>query len=175
MDKEVFKDIEYIKNNIDECVIVSAFSCLGKTYLGKKYDVCLDLEASSYKWIYNDKELEKDIEKRKGVKDRTINPKYPANYIKAIKENINKFKVILITPELAIRELLSNNNIKYYYAFPKNSSFVVDRAFKRGNNDKFSYGLNGSFKTWAPQDNEEILIVNENEYLEDVLKSNNII
>lgn len=175
MNNEIIKDLEYILNNIDKCIIVSAFSCLGKTYLGKKYDSVLDLEASSYKWIYYDKELEKDIEKRKGVKDRIINPEYPANYIKAIKDNIDKFKVILITPELAIREILSNNNIKYYYAFPNDSKFVTERALLRGNNENFAFGLEKSYVTWAPKENENILIVNKDLYLEDVLKYNNII
>lgn len=38
-----------------ECKIISVFSCLGKTYLASKYKNILDLEASHYKWIYNDK------------------------------------------------------------------------------------------------------------------------
>ena len=36
---------------INKSIIISAFSCLGKTYLGQNYKDILDLEASLYKWI----------------------------------------------------------------------------------------------------------------------------
>ena len=34
---------------INKSIIISAFSCLGKTYLGQNYKDILDLEASLYK------------------------------------------------------------------------------------------------------------------------------
>ncbi len=166
MEDKVDKYLNYISNNIGNCKIISCFSCLGKTYLGNKYNNILDLEASFYKWIYNDKIIANDVEKRKGITDRIQNPDYPQNYFKAICENINDYAIIAITPELKIREILSKYNIGYFYAFPNNSKFVVNRAFKRGNNEYFALGLKKSYKSWYPK---------ENEYLEDVLKQNNII
>lgn len=155
--------------------MVSSFSCLGKIYVVNKYNNVLDLEASWYKWIYNDDIIAKDVEKRKGVTDRIVNPDYPTNYFKSIAENISKYDIILITPELYIRELLHKYNIKYYYAFPTDSKFVIDRAFSRGNNEHFAFGLEKSYKNWFPKSYESILWINENEYLEDILKGKNII
>ena len=66
---------------INKSIIISAFSCLGKTYLGQNYKDILDLEASLYKWIYFDEKLAKEIEKRKGIKERKVNPNWPQNYL----------------------------------------------------------------------------------------------
>lgn len=155
--------------------IISSFSCLGKTYLGEKYQNALDLEASHYKWIYHDKELAKDVEKRKGITDRIINPEYPENYLTALSENMNKYSVILITPEKVIREILTQKGISYFVAWPTNSEFVSKRAIDRGNNEHFAEGLKKSYKIWYPEEKEKVIWVSENEYLEDVLKKNGII
>lgn len=156
-------------------IIISAFSCMGKTYLGNKYENILDLEASFYKWIYNDKELEKDVEKRKGVTDRVLNPNYPENYLKELEKNLIKYDIILITPEKKIREMLKEKDIPYMVAYPENPNFAGDRAIKRGNSIKFANGLSKSYNTWYPDKNEKVLLVSENEYLEDVLIKNEII
>lgn len=173
--------VEDIKNNNVEFktetkgIIISAFSCLGKSYLGQKYGKVLDLEASSYKWIYFDKELAKDIEKRKGVKDRIVNYDWPENYLSALAENLLKYRVILITPEKEIRKILLSRGCSYLLAYPTNPDFLVDRAIKRGNNIDFAEGLKRSFTRWYPDKSEKVLWINENEYLEDVLKKHNIL
>lgn len=155
--------------------IISCFSCTGKTYLGNKYNNVLDLESSHYKWLYNDPEIAKDIEKRKGILDREPNPLYPDNYIKAIKENINKYDIILITPEKKIRDILLEYKINYLLVYPTDYTFVSKRALLRGNNKYFAEGLKDSFRTWYPEKNEKVLWELEDEYLEDVLKNNGII
>ena len=157
-------------NKNGKCVIVSAFSCLGKTYLGNKYKDILDLEASHYKWIYNDKELAKDVEKRKGIKDRLLNPDYPDNYINAIIENIDKYKIILITPEKMIRNILVQKNLSYFIAYPTTPEFVKKRALQRGNNIAFALGLEKSYQKWYPDKLENVLWVKDNEYLENLIE-----
>lgn len=156
-----------------KAIIISGFSCLGKTYLGKKYDNVLDLEASDYKWIYYDKELAKDVEKRKGITNRIVNPDYPENYLSALLENINNYSIILITPEKRIREELMQRCIPYLVAYPTNPEFLVDRAIERRNNLHFAQGLKKSYIQWYPE--EKVLWVKENEYLEDTLRKENII
>lgn len=175
MGQEIKVYLEYIHSNMENCKIISSFSCLGKTYVGNKYNNVLDLEASWYKWIYYDDKIANDVEKRKGITDRVLNPEYPTNYFRAIKENILKYDVILITPEESIRQILLKYKISYYYAFPTNSRFVVNRALKRGNNEYFALGLNKSYKSWYPKNNENVLWVKEEQFLEDVLKSKGII
>ncbi len=161
--------------NKKESRIISVFSCLGKTYLASKYENILDLEASHYKWIYNDKELAMDVEKRKGVTDRIINPEYPKNYLEAIAQNIDKYDIVLITPEKMIRNILREKNIDYLLVYPENPEFVMERAIKRGNNMHFANSLKISYKKWYPDKNEKMLIVKDNEYLEEVLKINEFI
>lgn len=150
-------------------LIISAFSTLGKTYLGNKYKNILDFEASSYKWIYNDKEIAKDIEKRKGVIDRIQNPNYPKNYLKDLNKYSKKYDILLITPEKKIRNILKQNGIQYFIAYPATSDFTVQRAINRGNNMYFSKGLEKSYKQWYPSKEENILWIKESEYLEDIL------
>lgn len=164
-----------LSNKLEERTkIISVFSCLGKTYLAKKNKNVLDLEASYYKWIYNDKILAQDVEKRKGVKDRIMNPKYPYNYLKAIEENIGKYDVLLITPDKLIRNKLKENNISYIVAYPSTNEFLKERALKRGNNIQFAQGLENTFYRWYPE-KEEVLWINETEYLEEVLKRERIL
>ncbi len=94
-------------------MIISAFSTLGKTYLGNKYpEKVLDFEASFYKWTYDDKELEKDVEKRKGILARRKNAKYPDNYIEGLEKKQKEYKIILITPEREIRDILQHKGIE---------------------------------------------------------------
>ena len=159
----------------EKTTIISAFSCLGKTYLGNKYENILDLEASHDKWIYHDKELAKDVEKRKGVTNRILNPEYPENYIRKIIENLNKYDVILITPEKRIRQILKEKKLDYIIAWPVKSNFVSKRSLERGNNTYFAEGLAKSWNTWYPEEDEKVLWVSEKEYLEDVLLKNRII
>ncbi len=156
-------------------LIISAFSALGKTYLGNKNSRVLDFEASFYKWIYKDKNLAKDVEKRKGVTDRIQNPEYPENYLKDLEENTKRYDVILITPEKKIREILHQRKIEYFVAYPTKPDFVVERAIRRGNNMYFSKGLEKSYREWYPDKKEKVLWVEENEYLEDVLIKNQLI
>ncbi|MCI8384453.1 MAG: hypothetical protein HFJ33_06320 [Clostridia bacterium] len=155
-----------------EKMIISAFSALGKTYLGNKNPNVVDFEASFYKWIYDDKELEKDVEKRKGVLDRIQNPEYPNNYLEELEKKQKEYSIVLITPERKIRQILQEKNIEYLLAYPKEPSFVVERALKRGNNSYFAKGLEKTFKQWYPMENEKVLWVEKNEYLEDVLIKN---
>lgn len=159
----------------DKCKVISVFSCLGKTYVGNNYDNILDLEASDYKWIYNDKKLAKNVEKRKGVTDRILNPEYPGNYLKVIHSNLDKYDVILITPEKMIRDILRQREIDYFVLYPQNPEFVMKRAIKRGNNMHFANSLKTSYLKWYPSESENVLILKEDEYLEDILKKNKFI
>lgn len=167
-------NVFYKKERKREKMIISAFSTLGKTYLGNKNPKVLDFEASFYKWIYHDKELEKDVEKRKGVLDRIQNPQYPENYLEKLQEMQKKYSIVLITPERKIREILQKQGIDYLVAYPKEPGFVVKRAIKRGNNDYFAKGLEKTFKEWFPMEKEKVLWVGEDEYLEEVLIKNNL-
>ena len=83
-------------------MIVSAFAGVGKTTLAKKYmkDV-IDLESGNFKWIENG-----NTEATKGDNKRTQNPRYPINYLEAIKEANSKYKVVLISQHEVIRKCL---------------------------------------------------------------------
>ena len=57
--------------------------------------------------------------------------------------------------------MLLDNGISYFLAYPTNADFVKDRAIKRGNNFNFAEGLKSSFLHWYPEENENVLWVNE--------------
>lgn len=73
------------------------------------------------------------------------------------------------------------NNIEYYLAYPTLDSekILEKRCYDRGNNDVFVnklkinlYDWNEKLKKYHPK---KLLIIKKDEYLEDVLKNNNMI
>lgn len=177
MPKFAYREEKIIKKDkvkMRKVLIISAFSALGKTYLSRKNKKVLDFEASFYRWLYKDENLAKDVEKRKGVTDRIENPEYPRNYLNDLEEKMKQYDIILITPEKRIREMLQQRKIEYFLAYPTKPDFVVERALKRGNNMAFSKGLEKTFKDWYPSEDEKVLWVEKDEYLEDVLIKNHL-
>ncbi len=74
-----------------------------------------------------------------------------------------------------------NNNIEYYLAFPSLDSEKVleKRCYDRGNNKIFVDKLKNNLKDWYYKINnynpKKILNIEKNEYLEDVLKKENLL
>ena len=140
-------------------IIVAGFGAIGKTTLGNKYDNIVDMESGYYQWDNTGFE-NIPYEQRKGKKERPRNKEWPTNYYHAI---------------------LEENNIEYYLAYPTLDSEKVleERCYARGNNNIFTdklkinlYNWNEIIKDYHPK---KLLIIQKNEYLEDVLKNNGII
>lgn len=161
-------------------IIVAGFGAIGKTTLGNKYNNIIDLESGYYKWDNTGFE-NIPYEQRKGKSERPENKEWPNNYHNAVLEAIEKYDVVLTSMHWHLLDFLEKNNIEYYLAYPTLDSEKVleERCYARGNNKTFTdklkvnlYDWNDKLKKYHPK---ELLIINKNEYLEDVLKRNNII
>lgn len=161
-------------------IIVAGFGAIGKTTLGNKYDNVIDLESGYYKWDNTGFE-HIPYEQRKGKKERPENKEWPSNYHKAVLEARKEYDVILTSMHWHLLDFLEENKIEYYLAYPTLDSEKVleERCYARGNNEVFTeklkqnlYDWNEKIKDYHPK---KILRIQKNEYLEDVLKKENII
>lgn len=161
-------------------IIVAGFGAIGKTTLHKKYKYVIDMESGMYQW--NNVGFE-DIpyEKRKGTADRKKNKEWPQNYFKAILEAQEKYKIVLTSMHWDLLNFFENNNIEYYLAFPSldSENVLEKRCYDRGNNKIFVDKLKSNLKDWYYKINnynpKKILNIEKNEYLEDVLKKENLL
>lgn len=96
-------------------LIISAYTCCGKTYASehiKDYDI-LDVDICKFKTI-----------KRLPIKQQIIsadNPDFPNNFIQYIKENIGKVDVVFVDSDIRIRQWLNEAKIKFVTVYPWNS------------------------------------------------------
>lgn len=141
---------------------------------------CLDINFTLCQW---DNVGFEDIpyEKRKGTTDRKKNKEWPQNYFKAILEAQEKYKIVLTSMHWNLLNFFESNNIEYYLAFPSLDSEKVleKRCYDRGNNKIFIDKLKNNLKEWYYKINnynpKKILHIGKNEYLEDVLKKENLL
>lgn len=161
-------------------IIVAGFGAIGKTTLGNKYNNIIDLESGYYKWDNTGFE-HIPYEKRKGKKERPENSQWPDNYHKAVLEAIEQYDVVLTSMHWHLLDFLEENNIEYYLAYPTLDSEKVleERCYARGNSKTFTdkliinlFDWNAKLKEYHPK---KLLTIQNDEYLEEVLKKNNII
>lgn len=126
-------------------MIVSAFAGVGKTTLAQKYgkDV-IDLESGDFRWLNND-----GTEQSKGSQ-RVQNPRFPINYLEAIKAANQKYKVVLISQHEVIRKCLDAVKLDYILAYPDMSmkEEFIERYRKRGNNENFIRLISTEWEKW---------------------------
>lgn len=161
-------------------IIVAGFGAIGKTTLGNKYDNVIDMESGYYQWDNTGFE-NIPYEQRKGKKERPKNMEWPSNYYKAILETRNKYDVVLTSMHWHLLDFFEKNNIEYYLAYPTLDSVEIleERCYARGNNKTFTdklkvnlYSWNEILKNYHPK---KLLIIEKDEYLETVLKKNNLL
>lgn len=161
-------------------IIVAGFGAIGKTTLQQKYKDVIDMESGMYQW---DNVGFEDIpyEKRKGTTNRMKNNEWPQNYFKAILEAQKKYKIVLTSMHWDLLNFFENNNIEYYLVFPSLDSekILEKRCYDRGNNKIFVDKLKNNLKDWyykiSDYNPKKILNIEKNEYLEDVLKKENLL
>lgn len=155
-------------------LVISAHAGSGKTILGKKYINVLDLESTDFKWIYPDEIKNMPKEKRKSIKNRTLNPMWPKNYVEEIKKNLNKYDFILIMSHPPFLDYMDKSSIHYILAYPNLSAkeIYMERYRKRGNNENWLKKINVDFELLINKyEEKEVtkIILNDNEFLEDAL------
>ena len=153
--------------------VISVFAGLGKTTVGEKYPNVCDLRSSAYRCDYSHIK-EEDYEKMKCVENRIPNPDWPNNYVKALKEAMKQYDLVLVPSNLDIRNLLIENNIPFLFILPSLDSreLLLKRYQKRGNSEDLIRNVMEYFDTWSrnPEDySYPILILEKNQYLEYLL------
>ena len=154
--------------------VISAFAGLGKTTIGNKYNNICDLQSSPYRYDYSCFE-EKDYEKMKFNKSRIKNTDWPSNYLCALKKAMKKYDLVLVPANLDVRELLHKNKIEFLFILPAYDYWetLSERYKNRGNTPVMINNVMNDFNSWSRnQDdyNYPIIILNKDQYLEDLLK-----
>lgn len=168
------------KNNKPKGIVVAGFGAIGKTWLGEHYPNIIDMESGFYAHI-NEGFEQIDVEERKGTNYRPANPDWPENYFKAIVEARKHYDVVLTSMHWDLLKFYEDNNIPYYLAFPEQGSeqVLANRCYARGNNQAFTEKMIKNVKIWNEKLKEyhpiKILTISKKEYLEEVLKKENII
>ncbi len=150
--------------------IICAFAGLGKTYLSQKYSNVIDFDLQKFKYIYNENIT--NFEEYKGLSNKIINKEWPQNYVKKLKEIMNKDKIILVPADEEVRQLLLLENISFVFVLPSFDSKdnLVERYKERGNSEKFIQRAIQNLIDWHHLYYKyETIILKKNEYLEDYL------
>jgi len=132
----------------------------GKSTLAKKYKNVLDIESSPLVYDYEelfsrlniavrDEAHKRELyEQLKGRGERLPNPNFPANYISAIRENMDKYDYIFIwaNPRL-LDHLVTCPDIDYKIIAPKESCAEIyyKRFIDRGNSPEWAKRISGTF------------------------------
>lgn len=115
--------------------------------------------------------LDIPFEERKGKK-RKLNKEWPLNYIKAIKEAVNKYDYVLVWDREDIINEYKLNNLDFVLCYPNKNSiaYYEQRYRKRGNTEEYikwklsQYDERLVFYNSLP--NKKI-VLRDDEYLED--------
>lgn len=163
----------------DETILIASFACLGKTTFAKSYpELGLDIESIHYARKYNNKHPDDEI--AKGDNDWTPNAEYPINYVRAVVDNLGKYKFIFLTGGKEILYELDKLNIKYSILYPgknRKKQILVD-AKKRGNDENFVMFLEELLSSEDHKNSfkdlnyERYEIIDDGKYIEEYLKEN---
>lgn len=158
--------------------VIGGFAGIGKTTLGRKFKNVIDLESIYYKWVSDFNSADFNEEVFKGKPDRVLNSNFPNNYIEAIKNALKEYDVVLISSTVTeIQHFLKENDIKLFFVMPQiNQIEIIEKRMKeRGNIEEFIKGTLDFYNLCLqgfPHCEHEFIFLNEDEFLEDVLKNN---
>lgn len=152
-------------------MIVSAFAGVGKTTLAQMYkEDVIDLESGNFKWLDNE-----GTENLKGNK-KIPNPKYPINYLEAIKKANSQYKVVLISQHDVIRKCLDAVKLDYIVVYPEIGlkEEFIERYKLRDNNDNFINLISSKWENWISDlnliQNHKKIVINKGQYLSDFVE-----
>ena len=100
---------------------------------------------------------------------------FPNNYIKHIKDNLNKVSIILISTHEEVRKALVDNGLKFTLVYPNKDlkDEYIERYKKRGNNENFVKLLDKFWNEWIEQldsqECEQRIRLKSGQYLCDVI------
>jgi len=156
-------------------VVIAGTAGVGKTELAKRYKNVVDLESSTYSWLYP---VGADVEAMKGVAGRVDHPDWPQNYIRAIKKAMAKFDYVCVGGSL------EKNFANYIEAgidfeiFTLARSAIpeyVERFVNRGNSREWAEKVYALYDEYLPRYQavgKKIVLLEPGETLESFLLQN---
>ncbi len=121
-------------------MIIAAYAGTGKTYFSKqKYDA-VDFVCMPYKYYLPDGLLSvEESESKKADLSLDMHKDWPENYIKAVINQYNESRYVIIPPIMPVLEALRNEDIPYILCYPeRGAKEVYERRYReRGNTDNF--------------------------------------
>lgn len=148
-----------------KAIVICGFPGVGKTSVANNRVNILDAESSAFSWNWNPEHLEKGRER---------NPEFPHNYIRFVKENMDKYDVILTSSHQVVRDALKAEGIQYIIVAPefdRKNEYMI-RYLQRGSEINFIESL---YERWSmflkeiQNDGAPIIWMTEGKYLSDVL------
>ena len=148
-----------------KAIVICGFPGVGKTSVANNRTNILDAESSAFSWNWNPEDLEKGRER---------NPEFPANYIRFIKENMDRYDVILASSHQAVRDALKAEGIGYIIVapYPTTKNEYMIRYLQRGSDIEF---IDQLYYSWNPfiedlvNDGAPLIWLEDGKYLSDVL------
>lgn len=143
-------------------LVVCAFPGSGKSVFYQSYSVyeghvngirILDSDSSEFSWVLDEN----------GNKTNQRNPKFPLNYIKHIKDNIDKQDIIFVSSHELVRNALHDANIKYINIYPKDNITNMkewrNRFIQRGNSQSFIDIVMTNWSNWIKDMENDIFAI----------------
>ena len=168
---------------MNEKIVVYAYNATGKTETSKKYTNVVDLDSAPFLFVYDESVAHLSFEEKKGlIHLRHSNPQYPQNFIKAIKDEFEKGKIVLVPFNDVNIEALTKQirDVQHIFVYPAANDFELyaARMKERGNNDLFIERRKGEFlkflKLFKDTEVHKKIIIKPKQFLDEVLIENGI-
>ncbi len=163
---------------MEQKILVLAYPGSGKTYLADHYKNVSDFEFQHYRYDYGEyKHL--PLEQLKGRTEiRTNNPDWPNNFFKALDNELQKGRIVLVPFATSLLEVLdyleASSGVRIIFAIQNKNSFEeLAESFKnRGNSEEFIERRRNDFQKChevISKSRFEKVYIETNEFLEDSL------
>ncbi len=162
-----------------EKILVLAYPGIGKTYMAENFTNVSDFEFQHYRYDYG-KYKDLPLEQIKGRTEiRTDRPEWPQNFFKALEEELEKGRIVLVpfasSLFVVLDYLAKSKGVKVILAIQDKNSFedIANKFRKRGNSEEFIERRRNDFKRchdMIEKSNFDSIILMPNEYLSDGLK-----
>lgn len=113
----------------------------------------LDSDSSEFSWVLDEN----------GNKTNQRNSEFPLNYIKHIKDNIDKQDIIFVSSHQLVRNALQDANIKYINIYPADNLMNMkewrNRFIQRGNSQSFIDVIMSNWSNWIKDMENDIFAI----------------
>ena len=169
---------------IQEKILVLAYPGSGKTYLADNYENVSDFEFQHYRYDYGEhKHL--PLEQLKGRSEiRTNNEGWPNNFFKALDDELQKGRIVLVPFATSLLEILDyleeSSGVRIIFAIQDKNYFeqLAKRFRSRGNSEEFIERRRSDFQKChniIANSRFEKAYISKNEFLSDVLSKKGIV